>query len=39
MDSLGRRAQLMAVIDSAMDQAAKAQKDAALGQHGLFGVF
>ncbi len=39
MDALGRRAQLMAVIDSAMDQALKAQKDAALGQHGLFGVF
>ncbi|MGC2111890.1 MAG: DNA polymerase III subunit alpha [Candidatus Korobacteraceae bacterium] len=39
MDSLGRRAQLMAVIDSAMDHAQKAQKDAALGQHGLFGVF
>jgi len=39
MDSLGRRAQLMAVADSAMEHAAKAQKDAALGQHGLFGVF
>jgi DNA polymerase III subunit alpha len=39
MDAMGRRAQLMAVIDSAMEQAQKAQKDAALGQHGLFGVF
>ncbi len=39
MDPLGRRAQLMAVIDSAMEHAQKAQKDAALGQHGLFGVF
>jgi len=39
MDALGRRAQQIAVIDSAMDQALKAQKDAALGQHGLFGVF
>jgi len=39
MDSLGRRAQLMAVADSAMEHAAKTQKDAALGQHGLFGVF
>ncbi len=39
MDRLGRRAQLMAVIDSAMDHAQKTQKDAALGQHGLFGVF
>src|SRR5208283_142981 len=27
------------VADSAMEHAAKAQKDAALGQHGLFGVF
>ena len=39
MDSLGRRAQLMAVTDSAMEHAQKTQKDAALGQHGLFGVF
>ncbi len=39
MDAMGRRAQLMAVIDTAMEQAQKAQKDAALGQHGLFGVF
>jgi len=39
VDPLGRRAQLLAVIDSAMEHAAKTQKDAALGQHGLFGVF
>jgi DNA polymerase-3 subunit alpha len=39
MDRLGRRAQLMAVTDSAMEHAQKTQKDAALGQHGLFGVF
>jgi DNA polymerase III subunit alpha len=39
MDALGRRAQLMAVADNAMEHAQKAQKDAALGQHGLFGVF
>jgi len=39
MDPLGRRAQLMAVVDSAMDNAQKAQKDHELGQHGLFGVF
>jgi DNA polymerase III subunit alpha len=39
MDSLGRRAQLMAVLDKAMEQAAKAQRDAESGQHGLFGVF
>jgi DNA polymerase-3 subunit alpha len=39
MDSLGRRAQLMAVLDKAMDHAAKAQRDSENGQHGLFGVF
>jgi len=39
MDSLGRRAQLMAVLDKAMDQAQKTQRDAESGQHGLFGVF
>ncbi len=39
MDPLGRRAQLMAVIDTAMEHAQKTQKDAALGQHGLFGIF
>jgi DNA polymerase-3 subunit alpha len=39
MDSLGRRAQLMAVLDKAMEHAQKAQRDAESGQHGLFGVF
>src|ERR1700751_5389567 len=39
MDSLGRRAQLMAVIDRAIERAQKAQRDAESGQHGLFGVF
>ena len=39
MDSLGRRAQLMAVLDKAMEQAQKSQRDAESGQHGLFGVF
>ncbi|HEY1731272.1 MAG TPA: DNA polymerase III subunit alpha [Terriglobales bacterium] len=39
VDALGRRAQLMAVTDNAMDNAQKAQRDAQLGQHGLFGVF
>ena len=39
MDSLGRRAQLMAVLDRAIDGAAKTQRDAESGQHGLFGVF
>ena len=39
MDSLGRRAQIMAVLDKAIERAAKAQRDAESGQHGLFGVF
>ncbi len=39
MDSLGRRAQLMAVLDRAIEQAQKNQRDADSGQHGLFGVF
>jgi len=39
MDSLGRRAQLMAVLDKAVDHAEKMQRDAESGQHGLFGVF
>jgi len=39
MDSLGRRAQLMAVIDRSIERAQKAQRDAESGQHGLFGVF
>jgi len=39
MDGLGRRAQLMQALDSAIDQAQKAQRDAESGQHGLFGVF
>jgi DNA polymerase-3 subunit alpha len=39
MDSLGRRAQIMAVLDKAIDRAAKTQRDAESGQHGLFGVF
>ena len=39
MDSLGRRAQLMAVLDKAIEHAQKTQSDAECGQHGLFGVF
>ena len=39
MDPLGRRSQLMAVVDHAMEHAQKTQHDAAMGQHGLFGVF
>jgi DNA polymerase III subunit alpha len=39
MDSFGRRAQLMTVLDKAIEQAQKTQRDAEFGQHGLFGVF
>jgi DNA polymerase III subunit alpha len=39
MDSLGRRAQLMAVLDKAMESAQRTQRAADSGQHGLFGVF
>src|SRR5438094_2515713 len=39
MDSLGRRAQLMAVLDKAIDSWQKWQREAESGQHGLFGVF
>src|SRR5437660_212469 len=39
MDSLGRRGQLMAVLEKAIEGAQKTQRDAESGQHGLFGVF
>src|SRR5215467_5953801 len=39
MDAFGYRAQLMAVLDKAMDRGQKSQRDAEMGQHGLFGVF
>ena len=39
MDALGRRAQLMTVLDKAIERAQKTQRDAESGQHGLFGVF
>jgi DNA polymerase-3 subunit alpha len=39
LDSLGKRAPLMATVDKAMERAQKAQKDAAQGQTGLFGLF
>jgi DNA polymerase-3 subunit alpha len=39
LDSLGKRGQLMAAVDKAMERAQKAQKDAAQGQVGLFGIF
>ena len=39
LDSLGKRAPLMAAVDKAMERAQKTQKDAAQGQTGLFGLF
>ncbi len=39
MDALGARAQLMAVIDRAIERGQKTQRDLECGQHGLFGVF
>jgi DNA polymerase-3 subunit alpha len=37
MDSFGPRGQVFAALDKAMERAQKSQKDAAAGQHGLFG--
>lgn len=39
LDSFGRRSQLLASIDKAMERAQKAQRDQAAGQAGLFGIF
>ena len=39
LDALGKRGPLMAAVDKAMERAQKAQKDAAQGQTGLFGLF
>jgi DNA polymerase-3 subunit alpha len=39
LDSFGQRSQVMAAIDKAMERAQRSQKDAAAGQHGLFGMF
>ena len=39
LDSLGKRGQLFAAVDKAMERAQKAQRDAAQGQSGLFGLF
>jgi DNA polymerase-3 subunit alpha len=39
LDSLGKRASLMKAVDKAMERAQKAQRDAAQGQSGLFGLF
>ena len=39
LDSMGKRGQLFAAVDKAMERAAKAQRDEAHGQTGLFGLF
>jgi DNA polymerase III subunit alpha len=39
MDGFGSRAPLTAALDRAMERGQKSQKDAASGQHGLFGIF
>ena len=39
LDSFGRRAQLIAAADKAIERAQKSQRDSAAGQHGLFGIF
>src|ERR1700739_4424007 len=39
LDSFGKRGPLYAAVDKAMERAQKAQKDAAQGQAGLFGLF
>ncbi len=39
LDSLGTRGQLFNAVDKAMERAQKAQRDAAQGQTGLFGLF
>ncbi len=39
LDAFGKRSQVMAALDKAIERAQKSQKDAAAGQHGLFGMF
>ncbi len=39
LDSLGRRGPLMRAVEKAMERAQKAQRDAEMGQTGLFGLF
>jgi DNA polymerase-3 subunit alpha len=39
LDSMGTRGQLYAAVDKAIERGQKAQKDAAQGQSGLFGLF
>ncbi len=39
LDSMGKRGPLYAAVEKAMERAQKAQKDAEMGQTGLFGLF
>ena len=39
LDSFGKRSQVFAALDKAIERAQKSQRDAASGQHGLFGIF
>src|ERR1700743_1431086 len=39
LDAFGKRSEVMAALDKAMERAQKSQRDAAAGQHGLFGMF
>ena len=39
LDSFGRRSQLLAATDKAIERAQKTQRDNEAGQHGLFGIF
>jgi DNA polymerase-3 subunit alpha len=39
LDAFGPRGRVFAALDKAMERAQKSQKDAAAGQHGLFGMF
>jgi DNA polymerase-3 subunit alpha len=39
LDAFGPRGQVMAALDKCIERAQKSQKDAAAGQHGLFGMF
>jgi DNA polymerase-3 subunit alpha len=39
LDAFGPRSAVFAALDKAMERAQKSQKDAAAGQHGLFGMF
>ncbi len=39
LDAFGKRSQVMAALDKAMERAQRSQRDAQAGQHGLFGMF